>query len=306
MDTSSFFIKDKAIFGCFPTQDSVIELEKQGVRYFIDLTDTHETKIVPYITNYTYINYPIKDMYIPTEWQSYAKFIINICKIIRHLHTEEKIYVHCKGGCGRSGVVVASILCHLFGLSPEESLKYTTLCHSNRKTLKDRWRKIGAPQTYTQKKFIYKFFFPLKFYKTYKYSNTFGFTNYSTHTVYIDSIGEFPTAEAAFQAHKCLTNSDYVKSQINAKTPLVSRYLGTKITDSTDWNNMKIEIMENIIQLKFEQHEDFRTNLLNTGLRPIVEHSKDDSFWGDGIDGKGQNIMGKILTNIRNRYYENA
>ena len=63
--------------------------------------------------------------------------------------------------------------------------------------------------------------------------------------------------------------------------------------------------MENIIQLKFEQHEDFRTNLLNTGLRPIVEHTKDDAFWGDdGIDGKGQNILGKILTNIRNRWYE--
>ena len=304
MDTSSFFIKDKAIFGCFPTQDSVIELEKQGVRYFIDLTDTHETKIVPYITNYTYINYPIKDMYIPTEWQSYAKFIINICKIIKNLHGEEKVYVHCKGGCGRSGVVVASILCHLFGLSPEESLKYTTLCHSNRKTLKDRWRKIGAPQTYTQKKFIYKFFFPLKFYKTYKYSNTFGFTNYSSHSVCVAGIGTFPTAEAAFQAHKALDNEEYIQNQINAKSPLVSRYLGSKLGTDDKWDNIKIQIMENIIQLKFEQHEDFRTNLLNTGLRPIVEHTKDDAFWGDGIDGKGQNILGKILTNIRNRWYE--
>ena len=59
-----------------------------------------------------------------------------------------------------------------------------------------------------------------------------------------------------------------------------------------------------IIQLKFEQHKDFRANLLNTCLRPIVEHSKDDAFFGDGIDGKGQNILGKILTNIRNIWYE--
>ena len=94
MDTSSFFIKDKAIFGCFPTPDSVIELEKQGVRYFIDLTDTHETKIVPYITNYTYINYPIKDMYIPTDWQSYAKFIINICKIIYGFHIIQHCFIN--------------------------------------------------------------------------------------------------------------------------------------------------------------------------------------------------------------------
>lgn len=305
MDTSSFFIKDKAIFGCFPTQESILELENQGVRYFIDLTNAHETKIKTYFTLYTYISYPIKDMYIPENWRTYAKFIINICNIIKSLGNDEKIYLHCKGGNGRSGVVVASILCHLFNLSPDESLQYTTICHSNRKNLKDRWRKIGAPQTYTQKKFIYKFFFPLKFYKTYKYTNTFGFTTYSQHPIYIEGLGTFPTAEAAFQSHKNLDDKEYVKTQLNSKSPLITKYLGNKVIIREDWDNMKIITMENIIQLKIDQHEDVRQNLLNTGLRPIVEHTKDDSFWGDGGDDKGQNILGKILTNTRNRYYEN-
>jgi ribA/ribD-fused uncharacterized protein len=304
MDTSSFFIKDKAIFGCFPTQESVLELEEQGVRHFVDLTDSHESKIVPYITSYKYINYPIKDMYIPTDWKSYAKFIIDVCKIIKSLENNEKIYVHCKGGCGRSGVVVASILCHLFELSPEEALKYTTVYHSKRKTMKDRWRKIGSPQTYTQKKFIYKFFFPLKFYRTYKYSNTFGFTNYSQHTVHIEGIGTFPTAEAAFQAHKNLEDKSYIQNQLKSNSPTVSKYLGNKVKVRSDWEEIKLEIMENIVKLKFEQHEDIRENLLSSGLRPIVEHTKDDSFWGDGEDGEGKNMMGKILTNIRNSYYE--
>jgi hypothetical protein len=44
---------------------------------------------------------------------------------------------------------------------------------------------------------------------------------------------------------------------------------------------------------------------LNTGLRPIVEHTKDDNFWGDGGDGSGKNMLGKILTKVRNKYYEN-
>ena len=305
MDTSSFFIKDRAIFGCFPTQDSVIELENQGVKYFIDLTDENETRIQPYTTTHTYIRYPIKDMYIPENWQTYAKFIINICRIIKTLKREDKIYVHCKGGNGRSGVVVASILCHLFKFSPDESLQYTTMYHNNRKNLKDRWRKIGAPQTYTQKKFIYKFFFPLKFYKTYKYSNTFGFTTYSPHSVYIEGIGNFPTAEAAFQAHKNLEDVEYLKNQLNSRSPAISRHLGDKIKIREDWDNVKIDIMETIIQLKVEQNSDVRYNLLNTGLRPIIEHTKDDAFWGDGVDGKGQNILGKILSNLRNRYYEN-
>jgi hypothetical protein len=35
MERSSYFIKDKALFGSYPTQESVEELEKEGVRYFI-------------------------------------------------------------------------------------------------------------------------------------------------------------------------------------------------------------------------------------------------------------------------------
>ena len=92
---------------------------------------------------------------------------------------------------------------------------------------------------------------------------------------------------------------------LNSKSPLITKYLGNKVIIREDWDNMKIITMENIIQLKIDQHEDVRQNLLNTGLRPIVEHTKDDSFWGDGGDDKGQNILGKILTNTRNRYYEN-
>ena len=68
MDNASFFIKNRALFGSFPTQESVDELEKNGVRYFINLTDlTIEKNIIPYKTNYVYFNYPIIDNYIPTD-----------------------------------------------------------------------------------------------------------------------------------------------------------------------------------------------------------------------------------------------
>lgn len=307
MDTSSFFIKDKAMFGCFPTQESVLELEQQGVRYFVDLTtpEEKENKVKIYTTNYTYINYPIMDRHIPVNLQSYAKFIMYLCKIIKSLKENEKVYVGCRGGHGRSGVVVASILCHLFNLSPDESLEYTTVCHNNRKKLKDKWRKIGSPQTFTQKKFIYKFFLPLKFYRTYKHASTFGFSNYSQHPVYIEGIGLFPTSEAAFQAHKNLNDTNYVENQLNSKTPSVSRFLGNKVIPREDWDDIKVKVMENILKLKFDQNPDIRRNLLNTGLRPIIEHIKDDDFWGDNGDGTGQNKLGKILTKIRNMYYEN-
>ena len=67
MESSSYFIKDKAMFGSFPTQQSVYELEKEGVKHFIDLTYHDEKKIVHYITSQTYLNFHIMDQNIPTD-----------------------------------------------------------------------------------------------------------------------------------------------------------------------------------------------------------------------------------------------
>ena len=88
MNNCSFFIKDKALFGSSPSQKSVEELEENGVKYFIDLTTPEEkeqNKVKFYITKYNYINYPIIDRHIPTDWRNYASFIIKICKIIKKI-----------------------------------------------------------------------------------------------------------------------------------------------------------------------------------------------------------------------------
>ena len=144
MDNSSYFIKNRALFGSFPTQDSVLELEDHGVRYFVDLTDiTKEQKISAYITKYTYINYSIDDHSIPNDILSFSTFVLKISNIIKKLNQDERVYIHCRGGHGRSGLVVACILCYIFNLSPHESLNYTTKCHSHRKNMRDRWRKLG-------------------------------------------------------------------------------------------------------------------------------------------------------------------
>ena len=268
MNNSSYFIKDKALFGSFPTQESVLELEENGVRYFVDLTtpEEKEKKLTMYTTKYNYINYPIHDRHVPTDWISYAQFIIKICKIIRNLKENEKIYIQCRGGHGRAGIVVASTLCHMFNLSPDDALKYTTKCHSSRKHLKDKWKKIGSPQTYSQKKFIYKFFYPLNFYKTYKNSNTFGFSNLSPHPVDIKNIGTFSTSEAALQAYKNIEDETYVKSLIDTKSGMIANYIGNENTPTEYWIENKTKILEHILQLKIEQNPDIKENLLKSGL----------------------------------------
>lgn len=168
MDTCSYFIKDKALFGSYPSDVSVKELEDNGVRYFVNLTYDDEDKIKQYHTNYQIITYNIKDRSVPHDLLTFTQFISHLADIIKQLKISEKIYIHCKGGHGRSGLVVACLICYIFKLSPYEALNYTSKCHSNRSVMRDKWRKIGAPQTHLQKKFVHQLFRPINYARMFK------------------------------------------------------------------------------------------------------------------------------------------
>jgi protein-tyrosine phosphatase len=293
MERCSYFIPNKALFGSFPEQKVVEELEELGVRYFIDLTCDDEDKTVPYTTKYMYIKYPIKDRNIPEDWKSFAQLIVKICHILKNLKTTEKIYINCRGGHGRSGILVACILCYYYEISPEEALHQTTKCHSNRPVMRDKWRRLGSPQGKRQKDFVYRFFRPLRFNKPDNSEFTSGMSNISNHPVNIPEIGTFPNAHFAFQAYRDLSNKEYISKLVNGI------FCPEDIKDhNRDWEENKVEYMYKVLQYKFSQYPELSTNLTNTGLRPLIKISQ-DSYWGDSGNGQGKNIHGKLLSRLR-------
>jgi len=302
MERCSFFIPNKALFGGYPTQTMTNTLEKNGVRYFVDLTCRGEKKIIPYKTQYTYISYPIQDHKIPRDWCSFAQLIIKVCNIIKKLKNGELIYINCKGGHGRAGIVVASILCHILQIPPDQAISLTSEYHADRKEMKEKWRHVSCPNKKSQQDFVRLFFKPLFFYKAYIKGLTAGMSNFSMHCVNIPKFGYFPTSEAAFQAFKAPNNKNYIKKQEQSLSPLISKRLGYEVKLRPDWKNVRNQIMFNILNLKFSQHTVLKNNLLNTGLRPIINHGP-DRYWGDGINGRGKNILGKLLVILRNRMY---
>jgi protein-tyrosine phosphatase len=161
MDKCSYFIENKAIFGSFPSQDEINTLEQLGVRVFVDVTIPTEYKVVPYTTNYTVISYPIQDNSIPKDCVEFCSFIYNIYIKLKNLGPDEKLYLHCKGGHGRSGVVVAMLLALYHNIPADAALNMTWKYHQNRKVMKDKWRKIGSPQTPEQINFVRKMFEPI-------------------------------------------------------------------------------------------------------------------------------------------------
>ena len=64
-----------------------------------------------------------------------------------------------------------------------EAIELTTEAHSKRLVMREKWRRMGSPQTFFQKKFVHKMFTNLFFFKAYRTGATVGFSNYSFHEV---------------------------------------------------------------------------------------------------------------------------
>jgi predicted NAD-dependent protein-ADP-ribosyltransferase YbiA (DUF1768 family) len=304
MERSSEFVKNKALFGGYPIQEQVDLFESLGVRYFIDLTRLGEKRTTPYTTKYTYIHYPIQDRRVPTNWKSFAQFIIKIGEIIKNLPPGQRIYVHCKGGHGRSGIVVACLLCYLYKINPPEALSKTTKYHSRRKEMREKWRRIGSPQTRSQKHFVTKFFEPLYIYKNYTKYFSAGFNNDAEFPVMVPGFGLFQTATAAFRAFKDPLNIKHVCSLETVLDAEEVRCIASECPPRNDWTRIRESVMYTILKYKFNQHDTIRTNLLNSGLRPIIVRSV-DPFWGK-LDTLGKNMIGKLLVKLRKEFHMNT
>lgn len=66
-----------------------------------------------------------------------------------------------------------------------------------------------------------------------------------------------------------------------------------------DWMAVNEHIMRQILAVKFLPGTLARQILDSTVGMYLVEHTKRDSFWGDGGDGSGKNRLGHILMQIR-------
>lgn len=134
----------------------------------------------------------------------------------------------------------------------------------------------------------------------YSPSDDFGcFSNFSRHAVFLKG-RRWPTSEHYFQAQKF----EDLKTQAavgNAKTPKIAANIGRdrKNPLRRDWESVKVQVMTDVVRAKFTQHEDLRETLLSTGDAKLVEHTVNDSYWGDGGDGSGKNMLGIVLMRVR-------
>lgn len=135
--------------------------------------------------------------------------------------------------------------------------------------------------------------------KFYRVGEPYGcFSNFSAHPVKIGR--RWPTSEHYFQAQK-FKNKKVQDLICRDPNPMRAARIGRdrQYKLRADWNEVKDDVMRAALRAKFTQHNDLRELLLATGDQEIIEHTENDSYWADGGDGSGKNMLGKLLMELR-------
>lgn len=61
----------------------------------------------------------------------------------------------------------------------------------------------------------------------------------------------------------------------------------------------KNNVMLKALRAKFSQHWKLGAELISTTGKQLINHTIEDSYWGDGGDGSGENYLGKLLEQVR-------
>lgn len=141
--------------------------------------------------------------------------------------------------------------------------------------------------------------------KFYRVNEAYGcFSNFAKYPIELGG-KVYPTSEHYFQAKK-FEYTEHEEAIRLAETPMLAANLGRERWRPLreDWEQVKDNIMRQALQAKFDQHQVLKDILLSTGSCELIEHTTNDSYWGDGGDGTGRNMLGILLMELRQTYSE--
>jgi len=172
-------IPQRLFFGGFPSSKHIVKwrekVEKWGQKgiTFIDLTTDREKErfnLHKYDAcegetmggekkkgfTITYYHYPITDNSVPVSETEYVSFLSWLIQFYRQ--TANPLLIHCKGGHGRSAMVVISLLSMLYKYPITESMNRVTQLHHTRPGLHHRYYQQLCPVSPVQQHFLVRLF----------------------------------------------------------------------------------------------------------------------------------------------------
>jgi len=125
-----------------------------GINCFLDLTENSEMPpYAPFLPdNIGRCSFPIRNCSIPDSVRRVADLFRNIDEVLAN-RPDVKLYIHCVGGVGRTGMMVACYYIYFKGMSADEALAEMR----RRFAAHGRSAWMTAPETEAQVNFIREF-----------------------------------------------------------------------------------------------------------------------------------------------------
>lgn len=136
--------------------------------------------------------------------------------------------------------------------------------------------------------------------KFYRSGDDFGWmSNFARFPIELDG-KDWPTSEHYYQAQK-FTDPELQEQVRQASGPGEAARIGRDPNNPLrpDWDQVKDDVMRKVVKAKFVQHKELAYELVATKDAELIEHTKNDAYWADGGNGKGKNVLGVILMEVR-------
>ena len=131
-------------------------------------------------------------------------------------------------------------------------------------------------------------------------NDDYGFMSNFAPYSFSDGNKIWPTSEHYFQAQKFLFPEIQEKIRL-LESPMDAALEGRNRQNPLrpDWEEIKDEVMLQVLRMKFSQNPKIAKELMATGDAILIEHTRNDAYWADGGDGSGKNKLGLLLMQVR-------
>ena len=135
-------------------EDKIKHMTEFGVRHYIDLTEEGELRPYAHLLppDATYTRFPIRDVSAPRSIDEVKTLIGHINEL--SARNDGYVYIHCWGGVGRTGTIVA---CYLAQQMERPTLEKALALLRTRFAEMPKSAYRRTPETYDQDQFVQKY-----------------------------------------------------------------------------------------------------------------------------------------------------
>lgn len=116
----------------------------------------------------------------------------------------------------------------------------------------------------------------------------------------------WPTLEHAYQSER--SDEPGFKEKIKNTRSAHDAFklaMANKDKYKENWDNIKLDVMKDILRAKVAQHSYVKKKLLESGNKELIENSWRDDYWGWGENKDGENNLGKLWMEVREEIRKN-